>query len=173
MRYNNIFAYLHRVRYFHQRSKNNAMKTISEFLKWNKNIKTSTFQSVLRIVLGLFLLYAGISHLSFAREEFVAQVPHWVHLADDLVVVLSGIVEISLGFSLVFLAKWKAIIGWATALFFVLIFPGNIAQYVNQIDAFGLDTDQARLIRLFFQPVLVAWALWANGAIKAYKQKKI
>jgi len=148
------------------------MKTTKEFLNWNKNIETSRLQAVFRIILGLFLLYAGISHLSFAREEFVAQVPHWVPLADDLVVVLSGIVEIALGFSLVFIAKWKALIGWITALFFVLIFPGNIAQYLNQIDAFGLDTDQARLIRLFFQPVLVAWALWAGGSIKAYKQKK-
>ena len=45
------------------------------------------------------------------------------------------------------------------------IFPGNIAQYVEGTPAFGLDTDRARLTRLFFQPVLVLWALWAGGLL--------
>lgn len=117
------------------------------------------------------MLFAGISHLTFSRQEFVAQVPNWVPLDTDLVVVLSGIVEIILGLSLILLYKWKPLTGWATAIFFVLIFPGNIAQYVNQVDAFGLDTDRARFIRLFFQPVLVLWAIWATGAYTAYKQR--
>lgn len=135
-------------------------------------VKTHWFPTIFRILLGLSLLYAGISHLTFARLEFVAQVPNWVPLSDDLVVILSGIVEITLGLTLVILPKWKALIGWAAAIFFILIFPGNIAQYINQIDAFGLNTDQARLIRLFFQPVLVAWALWSTGAFRAYMQTR-
>lgn len=145
---------------------------LKDNISWSYGVKTHWFQTVFRILLGLSLLYAGISHLTFARLEFVAQVPNWVPLPDDLVVILSGIVEITLGFTLVILLKWKALIGWATAIFFVLIFPGNIAQYVNQIDAFGLDTDQARLFRLFFQPVLVVWALWSTGAFKAYFRSK-
>lgn len=128
--------------------------------------------SLSRILLGLFLLFAGIAHLTFSRGEFLAQVPPWVPLSGDLVVILSGVVEILLGLSLVLLPKWKALIGAITALFFVLIFPGNISQYLNQIDAFGLDTDRARFIRLFFQPVLMAWALWSTGAIKTYLQFK-
>lgn len=144
---------------------------ITENCKWTYGVKTHWILNALRILLGLTLLFAGISHLSFSRLEFVAQVPNWVPLPDDLVVVLSGIAEITLGLSLVFLPKWKALVGWIVALFFVLIFPGNIAQYVNQLDAFGLDTDQARLIRLFFQPVLVAWALWSTGAFKAFRNR--
>lgn len=124
-------------------------------------------QTVFRILLGLFLIFAGVSHLTVARVEFLAQVPAWVPLDGDLVVVLSGIVEIGLGLGLVFLARQRVLVGLATAAFFVLIFPGNISQYVNQIDAFGLNTDQARFIRLFFQPVLVIWALWATGAWSA------
>ncbi len=135
------------------------------------NVKTHWTQTVFRIVLGINLLYAGISHLTFARVEFVAQVPNWVPAPDDLVVVLSGIAEIILGMSLIILPRWKALVGWIVAVFFVLIFPGNISQYVNKIDAFGLNTDKARLIRLFFQPVLVAWALWATGAFKAWKNR--
>ncbi len=141
---------------------------LPDSLKWGFGVKTNLFQALFRLLLGIALLYAGISHLTFNRLEFVAQVPNWVPLSTDLVVILSGIVEIILGASLVALNKWKALVGCATAIFFVLIFPGNIAQYVNQADAFGLNTDQARLIRLFFQPVLVAWALWSTGGFKAY-----
>lgn len=141
---------------------------LSDSLQWGYGVKTNLFQTILRVLLGAFLLYAGISHLTFNRLEFAAQVPNWVPLSTDLVVILSGIVEIVLGASLIALNKWKALAGWAAAIFFVLIFPGNIAQYVNQINSFGLDTDQARLIRLFFQPVLVAWALWTTGGYRAF-----
>lgn len=131
------------------------------------NVKTNLLQQVFRVLLGAALLYAGIGHLTWLRQEFTAQVPHWVPMGTDLVVVLSGIVEISLGFALIVLYKIRTLVGWMTALFFVAIFPGNISQYVNEIDAFGLDSDRARLIRLFFQPLLVVWALWSTGACRA------
>lgn len=145
---------------------------LAKKLNWAYNIKTNWFRSLLRIVLGAFLLFAGIAHLTFQRMEFTAQVPDWVPMSTDLVVVLSGIVEITLGTALILLPKWKAVTGWIVAVFFILIFPGNIAQYVNEIDAFGLDTDRARFIRLLFQPVLVAWALWSTGAFSAYMKRK-
>jgi uncharacterized membrane protein len=123
-------------------------------------------------VLGAALTYAGITHLTTSRTEFQAQVPTWVPLDADFVVIASGVVEILLGLSLIFLFKYRTRIGWITAAFFVAIFPGNISQYVNGIDAFGLDTDQARLNRLFFQPLLVIWALWSTGAWKSYRASK-
>ncbi len=141
-------------------------------VQWAYNTKTNVVRSIFRILLGAALLFAGISHLTFNRLEFVAQVPNWVPLSTDIVVILSGIAEIALGLSLLVLYKWKALVGWITAIFFLLIFPGNISQYMNQIDAFGLDTDQARLIRLFFQPVLMLWAIWSTGAYKSYKKRK-
>jgi uncharacterized membrane protein len=116
----------------------------------------------LRWLLGLFLLTAGISHLTWSRTEFLAQVPTWLPFDPDFVVVSSGLVEILLGLSLIILVKHIRLVGLITALFFVMIFPGNINQYVNNIDAFGLNTDNARLIRLFFQPILVAWAWWST-----------
>lgn len=141
---------------------------LKDILQWGYGVRTHWARSLFRVLLGLNLFCAGISHLTFSRLEFVAQVPSWLPLPEDLVVVLSGIVEIALGLSLVALPKWKALIGWIVAIFFVLIFPGNISQYTNQIDAFGLNTDMARFIRLFFQPVLIAWALWSTAAFKAY-----
>jgi uncharacterized membrane protein len=123
-------------------------------------------------VLGAALTYAGITHLTTSRTEFQAQVPTWVPLDADFVVLASGVVEILLGLSLILLFKYRTRIGWITAAFFVAIFPGNISQYINGIDAFGLDTDQARLNRLFFQPLLVIWALWSTGAWKSYRASK-
>lgn len=123
----------------------------------------------LRITLGLALIYAGIGHLSFSRSEFQAQVPVWLPLDPDFVVVASGIVEISLGLSLILLGKYIQWVGLVTAGFFIAIFPGNINQYVEGIDAFGLNTDQARFTRLFFQPLLVLWALWATSALGLIK----
>lgn len=137
-----------------------------------KPVHTGQLQNAARLVLGAFLLFAGISHLTVSRSEFHAQVPDWVPLSADLVVVLSGIVEIVLGGALLILSRFRALIGWVVAAFFVAIFPGNISQYVNGIDAFGLDTDRARLIRLFFQPVLVIWALWSTGAWQAWRRSQ-
>ena len=124
-------------------------------------------KKLLQLSLGAFLTSAGISHLGSNRTEFLAQVPTWLPLNADFVVVASGIVEITLGISLItttfILKQYRKQVGIVVAIFFILIFPGNINQYVNKIDAFGLDTDQKRLIRLFFQPLLVIWALWASG----------
>lgn len=135
-------------------------------------IQTNMAQKFFRILLGLFMIMAAIGHATFQRAEFQAQVPNWIPLSKDLVVILSGIVELALGLGMVFWKSQRVKVGLALAIFYVLIFPGNIAQYQNGIDAFGLDTDRARLIRLFFQPVLILWALWSTGALKYLVQRK-
>lgn len=123
-----------------------------------------------RWLLGLALAGAGTGHLTVARDEFQAQVPAWVPVDADVVVVASGVVELALGAALLS-GRRRSAVGWATAAFFVAIFPGNVAQYVEGTDAFGLETDRARLVRLFFQPVLVAWALWSTGAWRAWRRR--
>jgi uncharacterized membrane protein len=120
-------------------------------------------RKAMQVLLGAALMYAGISHLTTSRIEFQAQVPSWVPLSADFVVLASGVVEILLGLSLASL-RYRKEVGIATALFFIAIFPGNISQYINGIDAFGLDSDRDRAIRLLFQPLLVIWALWSTGA---------
>jgi uncharacterized membrane protein len=136
------------------------------------NIKTSRTQNIFRILLALFMIFAGFSHLTFNRVDFQAQVPDWIPMSKDLVVVMSGIVEIMLGLGLAFWKKQRVSFGWVLALFFILIFPGNIAQYLDGKDAFGaLNSDRARLLRLFFQPVLIVWALWSAGSWKAWRMR--
>ncbi|MBZ9713416.1 DoxX family protein [Deinococcus multiflagellatus] len=117
-----------------------------------------------RTLLGLALIGAGTSHLTTLRQDFQAQVPAWLPLDKDFVVLASGVVEIGLGAALLALPRQRVTVGWVVAAFFVAIFPGNISQYLTRTDAFGLNTDQARLTRLFFQPLLVLWALWSTGA---------
>jgi uncharacterized membrane protein len=131
-------------------------------------VRSSIPQTVFRLLLGVLLAFAGTAHLTVARVEFLAQVPPWVPLDADLVVVLSGVAEITLGLALILLPRQRVLTGLATAAFFVIIFPGNISQFVNGVDAFGLTTDAARLGRLFFQPILVAWALWSTGAWRVF-----
>ncbi len=133
-------------------------------------MERSRIQKIFYFLLGVMLLFTGAGHLTWGRTEFLAQVPPWVPMDKDLVVVLSGVAEILLGGSVLLLQKYSAQIGWVIALFFVAVFPGNISQFTHHINGFGLDSDVARGVRLFFQPVLVAWALWASGAWK-YKMR--
>lgn len=133
--------------------------------------KKSVARTVGRIILGSFLLFAGISHLTFARDEFQAQVPDWVPLDPDVTVLASGVVEVGLGAALLVARKRRGLVGVITALFFVAVFPGNIAQWVEHRDAFGLDTDMKRFVRLFFQPVLIALAIWSTRTPRGADRK--
>jgi len=137
----------------------------------NEIMQSTKAQTTVRIILGLFLVLAGVSHLSFMRKEFLAQVPDWLPMNPDLVVLLSGVVEIILGASLLFLSKQKVTVGWIVAFFFVAVFPGNIAQLINHKDAFGLNSDLLRWIRLPFQPFLIVLVLWSTGAWVKWRDK--
>ena len=135
-----------------------------------RNSEVSGTQTVFRLLLGAALISAGLGHLSWSRSEFLAQVPDWFPVDADLVVVLSGIVEILIGSALMAAARYRVIVGFVAAAFFVVIFPGNIAQLVEGTDAFGLNSDTSRAVRLAFQPILVGWALWSTGAWHALRE---
>ncbi|MXV53220.1 hypothetical protein GS399_19820 [Pedobacter sp. HMF7647] len=123
-------------------------------------MKEENIKNAARILLGAGLIFAGISHLTSKRKEFQAQVPDWVPLKKDDTVIYSGIAEIGLGSALVFAnKKHKKQIGKIAAAFFVAVFPGNVSQFINKRNAFGLDSDKKRFLRLLFQPALVYWAV--------------
>nr|WP_090339274.1 hypothetical protein [Mycolicibacterium malmesburyense]CRL67483.1 hypothetical protein CPGR_00456 [Mycolicibacterium malmesburyense] len=124
---------------------------------------TTPLRTAARYALAGVLIFAGLSHLFWARDEFRAQVPKSIPLDEDGVVMASGGVEIVIGAGLALLNRDRVLVGRLIAAFFVAVFPGNIAQYLNKRDGFGLDTDTKRFVRLLFQPVLVAWALWSTG----------
>ena len=129
-------------------------------------------RSAARVVLGAALIFAGLGHLTFARIDFQAQVPDWIGIDKNLVVVVSGIVEIALGVALIVVRRHRSLLGLAVGLFFIAVFAGNISQFIDGDDAFGLNSDAARRNRLFFQPVLVAWAWWSTDAFAALPRRR-
>ena len=135
----------------------------------------SPVRAVGQVLLGSVLVLTGVAHLTFARTEFQAQVPPWFPADADLVVLVSGVVEVLVGAAL--LVAWRhparSVVGLATAALFVAVFPGNIAQLTEHRDAFGLTSDTARAIRLLFQPVLVVWAVWSPGAWRWWRQRRM
>jgi uncharacterized membrane protein len=121
------------------------------------------------MLLGAFLVAAGVSHLTTNRTAFLAQVPEWLPLPGDVVVVASGIVEMVLGLALLLLWRYRVRVGWLVAAFFIAIFPGNVSQFVTETDSFGLNSQLSRGIRLLLQPLLVIWALWSTGAWASWR----
>lgn len=120
-----------------------------------------------RLLLGGALAFAGASHLTFARDDFRAQVPNNLvkplPVSEDQVVLASGVAEIVLGVALLSGVKKKTV-GRIAAAFFVAVFPGNLSQLANRASAFGLNTDRKRALRLLGQPVLVATSLWSTSS---------
>lgn len=123
-------------------------------------ITPRNIQTAAKLLLGAGLIAAGTAHLTIARKAFQAQVPDWVPLQKDDTVVYSGLVEIALGSALLLAPKrHEKLAGKIVAGMFIAVFPGNISQYIHKRSAFGLNTGTKRFLRLFFQPVLVYWAL--------------
>ena len=125
---------------------------------------------VLRVLLGLFMVFAAITHFLPSRTAFYPLVPDYLPFGEDVVVLASGVVELLLGVAMFPGGRWKRHTGLALGIFFVLVFPGNLHQYMNGINTFGLDTDTARLTRLFFQPVLILWAFWSTDALSLLRK---
>jgi uncharacterized membrane protein len=137
-----------------------------------RSAPTSLGRTIGRIALGAMLVFAGVTHLTVAREAFQAQVPEWLPLDKDFVVLASGVVEITLGGSLIALPRHRVTVGFIVAAFFIAIFPGNISQFTTRTDSFGLNSDLSRGIRLLFQPLLVLWALWSTAAWRDRPRRK-
>lgn len=135
---------------------------------------SSSLRAAAQALLGAFLVLAGTAHLTFARTDFRAQVPPWMPLDADLVVLASGVVEICCGAALLLARRQphRAIVGGTVALLFIAVFPGNIAQLTQHRDAFGLTSDTSRAVRLLFQPVLVLWALWCTDAVGWWRRRR-
>lgn len=108
------------------------------------------------------MVSAGVGHFR-STQSFLAQVPPFLP-AREFIVQASGVVEIAFALALLLARRRRATVGWLLAAFYVLVFPGNISQFLTHTDAFGLDSDTARGVRLLFQPLLVVWALWCTDA---------
>ena len=127
---------------------------------------TSVAKTAGRVLLGAFVVTAGIGHFTFARTGFRAQVPNRLPLDEDFVVLASGVVEVVLGSAMILARRRRPLVGRVAAAFFVAVYPGNISQLVNHADGAGLDSDRKRIIRMPFQALMVADALWSTNALR-------
>lgn len=117
-------------------------------------------RAVMRVLVAALLLTSGTLHM-VSPELFNAQVPAFLPF-PRAIIYFSGVIELLLAAGLL-LPRFEQRAAIATALFFIVIFPGNVWQAVAQIDAFGLTTDAARLVRLGFQPVLILAVLFGSN----------
>jgi uncharacterized membrane protein len=138
-------------------------------MKQEVSPKPAKLRAAARLALGLGLASLGVAHLTVARQPFQAQVPEKLAknlpASSDDIVLGSGIIEVALGAALAGLPKERRRLGAVTAAYFVVIFPGNVSQLLKRQDASGLDTDRKRIMRLFFQPLLVLWSLFAGEVL--------
>ncbi|ANJ28071.1 hypothetical protein [Agromyces aureus] len=127
----------------------------------------TVIRSLTRWLLAALLVFAGLSHLFWARKGYRIVVPDWVEqvapIDKDGVVVASGAAEVLLGTAVIALPRERRRVGVLIAAFFVAVFPGNVHQWRTGRPAPLMRTDRARFVRLFLQPVLVAWALWSTA----------
>ncbi|MFD2744346.1 MULTISPECIES: DoxX family protein [Sphingobacterium] len=142
---------------------------MKQIVETRKNIG----RHIARVALGAFFVFAGVAHLTFGRRAFRAQVPNWVPATKDQTVVWSGYLEIMLGLLTLMRSKPDPRLGYTIGVFLIAVFPGNWAQYKNQRNAFGLNTDRARFVRLLFQPLLIWLALYSMGAMTTKKFRKL
>ena len=128
-------------------------------------------KKLFQVLLGITLLYTGTLHLTSQRLEFQAQVPPWLGLDPDFVVIASGYVEIALGLSLITLWRFREDVGLATAIFFILIFPGNIRQYIDGIAKVELKIPEPLLAPIKWSPVPMFYANFIKTENKVQKIK--
>ncbi|MCR2812272.1 hypothetical protein NQ166_14065 [Microbacterium sp. zg.Y1090] len=130
-------------------------------------MSTPILRPLARWALAALLAAAGLAHLFWLRRGFRIAVPPWatrlLHTDKDMIVVSSGAAELVLSAGVVALPHERRRVGMAVAAFFVAVFPGNVHQWRTGTPAPGLRTDRVRLLRLFLQPLLVAWSLWATA----------
>ena len=102
-----------------------------------------------------------------STRGFRVVVPDWAtkatRLDKDAIVIASGAAEVALAVGLLALPKERRRMGFATAAFFVAVFPGNVHQWRTRRSTPGLDTEARRFGRLFLQPLLVLWAVWSTA----------
>lgn len=122
----------------------------------------SSGRRIARLLLATFYAAAGIIHLT-NPAPFVGVTPAWVpHPAE--VVMATGLCELAGAIGLLTL-RWRKAAGWGLALYAVCVYPANIQHAVHDL---GGGTGLGwwyHAPRLFLQPLILWWALWASAAV--------
>jgi uncharacterized membrane protein len=113
-----------------------------------------------RIGLAAVLAIAGIAHF-VAPRPFIGHIPAVVPMRGELVAI-SGAVEVLLAAGLVGPRRWRRPAGTASALYLLLVFPGNAYAAISQVPIEGVPTGWVRWARLPLQVPLILAAWWST-----------
>ena len=111
--------------------------------------------------LGMAMVVAGVGHL-VEPAPFEQHLPSWVPGAGTLVAA-TGLVEIALGVALAVARSRRHLVGQATAVYLVAVFPANVYVAIAGIDVDGQPGGVYPWLRLPFQALFIAWALWSTA----------
>jgi len=113
-----------------------------------------------RVGLAVGMAFAGIAHLAMPTP-FLQHLPPWTPAAEAIIFV-TGSIEIGLGAALLWRQPWRQRAGLALAAYLVAVFPGNVYVAVAEVDVDGQPGGWYPWLRLPFQALFIAWALWST-----------
>src|SRR5215207_10355445 len=115
------------------------------------------------------MIVAGITHFATV-DPFVQHLPDWVP-AREVLVYLTGAVEIALGVALMRSARHRATVGRWVAAYLIAVFPANIYVAVADVDVTAQPGGLHAWIRLPLQVLFIAWALVSTRPSPARPQE--
>ena len=119
--------------------------------------------TVAMFLLAAFYTVAGVFHLS-APGAFIRVMPAWAP-APRAIIVATGICEIA-GVVGLLIPKTRRLAAMALALYAVCVYPANVEHAVQDLS--GAHHGLGWLYhtpRLFAQPFIVWWSLYAGGVV--------
>ncbi len=126
----------------------------------------STFKTVSKFVLAIFMVVAGTMH--FINPDFYMKImPPYLPWHRELVF-LSGVCEVALGL-LLLVPRCSRLAAWGIIALLIAVFPANIYVYRHQevLPAPPL----LHLLRLPLQGVFILWAYWHTRAVRSLAPK--
>jgi uncharacterized membrane protein len=127
---------------------------------WIVGRRSASVRDHARRGLAIAMAVAGVFHL-VQPDPFVQHLPDWV-AGREALVFLTGLAEIALGAALLGPRAWRSNAGRLLAAYLVAVFPANVYVAVAAVDVDGQPGGPYPWIRLPFQALFVAWALWST-----------
>jgi uncharacterized membrane protein len=134
-----------------------AILVPSTAIAWLLGRRSATWRDHARRGLAAAMVIAGITHFTNV-DPFVQHLPEWVPVRE-LVVYVTGAIEIILGAALMFARARRAALGRLVAVYLIAVFPANIYVAIADVDVTGQPGGVYAWVRLPLQVLFVLWAL--------------
>jgi len=114
------------------------------------------FRSILRWLLALFFVVAGINHF-VNPQPYLAMMPKFLP-APEVLHMTAAIAEILCG-TAILIKPWRRLAAWGLIAILIAVFPANISIALNGWEGFNIPR-WVLWARLPFQFVFIAWVWW-------------